>query len=176
MKKIQLLVILIMLMFIFTSCSILSNSMSLFNQSDESIADKTFEKLINAIETSNKETVKAMFSNAIQENENLEEKSLQLLEFIKGDIVSYSLSADSGVGADYRIKKGKRKKEIQSSFRIVTTESEYYMAIKECVKDDFDSSNVGVLSIYIIKAEDWKEDCVYRGGGEWTPGITIDGR
>ena len=46
--------------------------------------------------------------------------------------------------------------------------------MKECTKDDFDQDNIGLLSIYIIKSEDWKEDCVYRGDGKWTPGIHID--
>ena len=49
----------------------------------------------------------------------------------------------------------------------------YYIAIRECTKDDFDNNNVGVISIYIIKSEDWDEDYIYRGDGKWTPGINI---
>ena len=31
-----------------------------------------------------------------------------------------------------------------------------------------------LLSVYIIQAEDWEEDYVYRGDGLWTIGISIE--
>ena len=64
-------------------------------------------------------------------------------------------------------------KIIQSAFYLETSARKYYIAIRECTKDDFDNNNVGVISIYIIKSEDWDEDYIYRGDGKWTPGINI---
>ena len=49
----------------------------------------------------------------------------------------------------------------------------YYVAIKECTVDESDEANIGILSVYIIEAENWVEDYVYRGDGEWIPGIHI---
>ena len=78
------------------------------------------------------------------------------------------------MGTDYIKEDGKKRKEIQSAFCINTTESTYYIAIKECILDEFDDSNVGVVSIYIIESKNWIDDCVYRGDGKWIPGINIE--
>ena len=59
------------------------------------------------------------------------------------------------------------------AFYLETSAQKYYIAIRECTKDDFDNNNVGVISIYIIKSDDWDEDYIYRGDGKWTPGINI---
>ena len=90
------------------------------------------------------------------------------------DIVSISDADDAGVGTDYEIETGKISKIIQSAFTCETDLHKYYVAMKECTKDDFDQDNIGLLSIYIIKSEDWKEDGTYGGDGKWTPGINID--
>ena len=66
------------------------------------------------------------------------------------------------------------RKEIQYSVTVETTAGKFHIAILECVTDDFDEENVGVTSIYIIKAENWQNDHVYRGDGNWTPGINIE--
>ena len=63
---------------------------------------------------------------------------------------------------------------IQPVFDIETSEQKYHVAMKECTIDEFNSDNVGVMSIYIIKDEDWKEDYIYLGHGKWELGINID--
>jgi hypothetical protein len=149
------------------------NFMSLFEDDDEKIADKTFNKIIAAVESNDNLEMVNIFSNTVKNDVNLSQSVTGFYDFIDGDIVSFSSASEAGVGTDYQKEKGKKKKEIQSAFCITTTENTYYIAIKECVKDEFDDNNIGVVSIYIIKSNDWKEDYIYRGDGKWTPGINI---
>ena len=169
MKKICLL--LIVLVLFLTSCG----NMEILNQDDSMIANNTFERIINQIKTQDSRGLKSLFSQTVQDTtSNLEENCVDLIQFMQGDIVSISDADDSGVGTDYKIETGKISKIIQSAFTCETDLHKYYVAMKKCTKDGFDQDNIGLLSIYIIKSEDWKEDCVYRGDGKWTPGIHID--
>lgn len=147
--------------------------MSILEDNDEKIADKTFNKITSAIGSNNDSTMINMFSNTVKSEIDLSYSVLMFYDFIHGDIVSFSSASEAGVGADYQIESGKKRKEIQSSFCINTTENTYYIAIKECVKDEFDDNNIGIVSIYIIESNNWKEDHVYRGDGKWLPGIHI---
>lgn len=172
MKKICLLFITLVLFL--TSCSLGGENTNIFKENDESIANNTFEKVINTIKSQENTELEALFSKVVQgETSNLEENAINLIKFIQGDIVSFSDSSEAGVGADYKTEQGKKQKEIHSAFHIETSEQKYYIVIRECTKDDFDKNNVGVISIYIIKSEDWNEDYIYRGDGKWTPGINI---
>ena len=176
MKKALFLILLLVLLFVFASCSEKGINMFFKIYDNEKVADTTFYEKIDAIEQRNDSKIVMMFAKAIQNEKTLSQDAVRLIDSIHGDITSISSASDTGVNANYEKNKGKKKKEIQSSFCITTAETKYYMAIKECVIDDYDNNNEGVLSVYIIKAEDWKEDCVYIGDGKWTPGITIDGR
>ena len=51
-----------------------------------------------------------------------------------------------------------KKTGMPASWIVETSAQKYYIAIRECTKDDFDNNNVGVISIYIIKSEDWDPD------------------
>lgn len=174
MRKIILSIILFILTLTFTSCSSDEGTgRGSFGDNNEKIADKTFNEIITAVKLEDDSKIVDMFSNSIKSEDNLSQSALMFFDFIHGDIVSFSSASEAGVGADYRAETGKRRKEIQSSFSITTTESTYYIAIRECIKDDFDDNNVGLMSIYIIESNNWTDDYVYRGDGKWTPGINI---
>jgi len=151
--------------------------MGVFEDNDEKIADKTFNEIITAISLQDDSKIVDMFSNSIKSEDNsvdnLSQSALKFFEFIHGDIVAFSSASEAGVGTDYRIESGKKRKEIQSAFCINTTENTYYIAIKECIKDEFDDNNIGIMSIYIIESNNWTENYVYRGDGKWIPGINI---
>lgn len=172
MKKVLLLIILLILTVTFTSCSNRGANMGVFGDNDEKIADKTFNEIISAIRLKDDSKIVDMFSNAIKSEDSLSQSALRFVDYIHGDIISFSSAAEAGVGGDYKTENGKKTREIQSAFCINTTESTYYIAIKECIKDEYDN-NIGIMSIYIIEANNWTEDCVYRGDGKWTPGINI---
>ena len=54
-----------------------------------------------------------------------------------------------------------------------TTKKTYHIAIYQCIRDDSNENNVGIISIYIIDSKYYNEPYVYRGDGNWTPGINI---
>ena len=173
MMKLILSIILLILTLTFTSCSNGGIGMGVIGNNDEKIADKTFNEIITAIRLEDDSKIVDMFSNAIKSEDNLSQSALMFFDFIHGDIVSFSSASEAGVGTDYRTESGKKRKEIQSAFCISTTENIYYIAIKECIKDEFDDNNIGIMSIYIIESNNWTEDYVYRGDGKWIPGINI---
>lgn len=156
----------------FISCAKGSANMDIFRDSDEKIADKTFDELIGAVKSKDISKIVDMFTNTIRKDDNLEPSVLRFIDYIHGDIISFSSASEAGVGADYKTESGKTRKEIQSAFSINTTESTYYIAIKECIKDEFDD-DIGIMSIYIIESNNWTEDYVYRGDGNWAWGINI---
>ena len=172
MKKIY--PLLIALMLFLTSCSLGGVNMGIFNENNESIANNTFEQIVNAIKNQDKTMLEALFSEKVR-NEviNFDVDATDFLNFIQEEIISFDDATKAGIGIDGDIEHGKKRKEIQSSFCVETSEQKYYIAIRECTEDTFDRDNVGVKSIYIINANDWKEDYVYRGDGKWTLGINI---
>ena len=159
---------------IMTACTPGSLRRQIMGENEEEIADATFLEIVDAVKTKNSSHIKDMFSIAIQkENSTLENDAIELVEFIQGDIISYTEAMDGGIATDDEIEDGKRKKEITSAFDIVTTENKYHIAIKECVKDDFNAENVGLLYICIIDSQNWTEDYIY-GGKDKTNGINIE--
>ena len=148
--------------------------MGILRDNDEKIADQTFDKIITAIRLEDDSKIVDMFSNDTQSEADLLQSALMFFDFIHGDIVSFSSASEAGVGTDYRTENGKKRKEIQSAFCFNTTENTYYIAIKECVKDELDADNIGIVSIYIIESNNWTNDYVYRGDGKWIPGINIE--
>ena len=174
MKRV--LILLIATVILLSSCSFGDFNMRkhMFLMNNNKVANESFEKIIVAIQNQDSAVLKALFSKVAQsEASNLGENSIKLFKFIQGDIVSFSDASEAGVGVDYKTEQAKKQKIVQSAFYLETSAQKYYIAIRECIKDDFDNNNVGVISIYIIKSEDWDEDDIYRGDGKWTPGINI---
>lgn len=159
--------------FFLNSCALSNSSNTMFTDNNK-VADETFIQLIQAIESKDDSLIKADFSiTAHSEQVNFDEMALKLVEFVQGEVISYTSAEESGVGAEYKKENGKMRKMIQSSFCVETTENKYYIAIKECVIDEKDNNNVGLMSIYIIEAKNWDEGYVYRGDGLQELGIHI---
>ena len=173
MKKMLLLIMLFILTLTLISCSDVGNGMLFLEEDNDKSADETFNEIMSAVKSKDDAKIADMFSNAIKSNDDLSRSALRFVGFIQGDIISFSTASESGVGEDTKLEDGKRRKEIQSSFCVNTTECTYYVAIKECIVDEFDDNNIGVLSLYIIESNNWTEEYVYRGGGKWIPGINI---
>ncbi len=173
MKKFFLISLIILLSLVFVSCTYVYNKNSLF-EDDNQIADKTFEKIIDTIKAKNSKQLEDLFSeNTIISSDNFKAQTTNFIKFIEGDIVSYTPSEDNGVFAESKIDYGKVKKIIQPCFTLYTTKKTYHIAIYQCIRDDSNENNVGIISIYIIDSKYYNEPYVYRGDGKWTPGINI---
>ena len=171
MKRITILILAIsFIMLVFVSCSVIDYPLS-----DESRAVVTLEVIVHAVNDNDAEALAYLFSyNVLTEKSDLLDTSQDFIEFVGGKIITYSEPADNGISSYEEFEYGKIRKEIQYSVTVETTAGKYHIAILECVTDDFDDENVGVISIYMIKAENWQKDVVYRGDGNWTPGINIE--
>ena len=144
-------------------------------ETDRQKANNTLEQLLEGIKNQDNDTIRNLFSKkTIDDVGNLDECVEDLLCFFQGKIESYDDWAS--VGTDSIKEHGKIRTELQSTYDVMTSEQKYHMAIKECTVDTFNPNNVGVISVYIINDEDWKESFAYRGDGKWTPGITIEKR
>lgn len=172
MNKILVLMMLLVLMLGLISCTMGKEDRVVLANNYEETADNTFNEIISAIMLSDKSKIVNMFACSVRSDSMLSQSAAELFDYIRGDIVSFSAAAEAGVGMNAKIEHGKKQKEIQSSFLIKTTEDTYYIAIKERILDEL-NHDVGILSIYIIKSENWVEDYVYRGDGKWTHGINI---
>ena len=147
-----------------------------FLMNEFKVADNTFDKIIKAIEEKEPDDIKKLFStNIIEENDCLEQDIINWIEYIQGDIVSYSSTDDTPPSSSYsQDRQGRDVVMIESVFDIYTTDKTYYVAIREIVKDDFDRDNEGIIYIYIIDSQKWWSYGVYRSDGKWTEGIHID--
>jgi len=171
MKRMHIVMVLIV-MIVLSSCA--GGADRMFLGSDEKIADETFSEIVIAIQNQDSAQIAKMFARSVKSEKELQQDASILIDYIRGEVVSVSAATEKGVGADYQKDDGKGRKEIQSSFYLETTQTSYYVAIKECVINDFDNRGVGVIALHIIEVCNWKEEYVYRGDGSWTPGIVID--
>lgn len=170
-KMAKICILLIACMFTFSSCTFLKNSTrKLFNDS-ESIMEKTLEEMVSAIQSQDEIAFAEMFSITVQGNtEEFLSKVNELFTFIEGEIKSFGFIPGISESSDYHY--GKKRIVANASCWLETTEHKYYLSICECTIDTFDKNNVGVKSVYIIDADEWKEECAYIGGD--APGINID--
>ena len=169
MKRIISLFFTLLMLLALSSCSVI------YPLSDESRAVVTLEVIVHAVNDNDAEALAYLSSyNVLTEKSDLLDTSKDFIEFVGGKIITYSEPADNGIPSYEEFEYGKIRKEIQYSVTVETTAGKYHIAILECVTDDFDEENVDVTSIYIINAENWQNDYVYRSDGNWTPGINIE--
>ena len=154
------------LIFCMSSCSYL------FADSDLSDSKNKTEELLKYLDEKNTSEISFLFShnaksNIADFNESIYEMIVyydtshkELLDFISNTTKSN----------DY----GKKIKTYTLSTNVDTLKGVYRLSIKWCVEDDFDSNNVGIQSLYIIKLEDdIYPEYTYWGDGLWSNGINI---
>ncbi len=167
MRKTWLLFPLVGLILILASGSLCGCSMrkSFLMMDDESIANKQFEKLIDAIQTQDIDAVRALFSeNALKEAENADESIQAMFDYFHGTMASYNDWAGPNVIAGNNDDgTGRYWKRYYSTYDIETTQDKYRLAMETITADTTDAGNVGIRSLYIIRFEDdTDQDCAYR--------------
>lgn len=173
-KKSKIGLLIILCLFAFSSCTFLENSAERVFDHDAYMVKKYVKKMVNAIQCEDKDAFTELFSaTAIGDSEMFLNKVDELFSFIQGEIISFG--STPGVASDSDYEYGKRRTVVYASYWIETEIHRYYLAIRVCTLDTFDKNNIGIKSIYIIDADEWKEDYEYGGDGNWTPGINIDG-
>lgn len=172
MKKVFV-IFLVALVMILTSCSYVKN----YNREIDyyQVSDNTTRKIIEAINQKDYDCIKELFSvNTQNESDSIDKSFDLLLEYIDGDIINYSLPSEQGASHQKIAENGKIKVHTICPFWFETQSGRYLVGFKECVRDDFDPKNIGILSFYIINEKDWTADYHYGGNSSWEPGIHID--
>lgn len=172
-KMVKICLLLIACIFSFASCAFLKNSTGRLHDDDEGIIKETVGEMVSAIQRQDKIAFAELFSMTAQGNtDEFLSKVNEVFSFIQGEIISFG--STPGVASDSDYEYGKKRTVVYASYWLETTEHKYYLAICECTIDTFNKNNVGVKSIYIIDADEWKEDYEYGGDGNWALGINID--
>jgi len=173
MKKINLFILLMISIMILSSCSFGGNKMSITDDSDKK-ADERMEQIIETLKNKDQNALKSMFSKqALVEANDFDGNLDALFNYIEGDIQSWESTGGYG-GSDEKNADGtgNRKKEIESTYILTTSEQEYQIAVYEFTIDTANQNNVGVYSLCIINSKDNKNPgFVYWGNGE--AGINI---
>ena len=129
------------------------------------------EIMIECIQTGTPQDFKALFATEkIIGIETIDSDIENLFSFFVGVYdgggcktpILYSSENESGIINYYDM-----------SFFVSTSITQYVLAIRWCVEDTADFSNVGIWSLYITECDEdgWKEE--YWGDGLWTNGVNI---
>lgn len=144
---------------------------------DESIANARMDKILEAINKKDKNTLKEMFSKkAITNSKNIDKSIDDLFSFFKGTVISINdwggPGASEGMNDDGT---GRNWKYIDSTYDVKTSKQKYRFAIREFTIDTANKDNIGICSLYIIKEEDDTDPkFAYWGDGNFTPGINLN--
>lgn len=162
-----------------SSCSLageIMNNSPLF-KSDASIANERFEQILDACQKQDATALKEMFSEkAISEAANFDDSITALFDFFQGEVTTYEnvCGGPKVEQANNEDGTNRKWKKMSSSYDFETNEQKYRLAFEEYVVDTANADNIGIYSLYIIKAEDSKTEFAYWGGWEFNPGIVIE--
>lgn len=170
-KKCLLIVLIIISSVFFSSCSLFEEETYAFFDTDREFTDKTFAKLIDAINNKDEEKLKNLFSVNTQNSvKDFEDNVNYLMNFFKEQTLEFEKT--DGVGSKAHYENCKKVVELITAYNVKSNVQKYYFAINLIRYDTFDNYNEGVISLYIINAKDWHEEFEY-GVQENISGIHI---
>ena len=123
-----------------------------------------FEQLIDAIQNKNEEAITALFSNNVVNSDlDFNEDVTKLISYVDvmGDLEYEPWSRpNTSMEKEYSY----FRLEIESTYDFKLGDKSYRLAFIYCDKDTSNSDNEGIISMYIIKAEDDTDlSFAYRG-------------
>ena len=136
-------------------------------------AEDAFEKVVAGINKKDGESLINLFSANTQNRvDNLDGDIDRFINMFNGEITAYHLAGGSNTSR--RSEHGKISVIIKSSYIVESSNEKFHVAVEYCAVDMFDCNNEGLNSINIISETDYQSTYVYRGDGQWSPGITFD--
>ncbi len=144
----------------------------LIYDNDHELADEKMEEILHAIQSGNKENVKALFAPAI--TADLDKGFEEFQKYYRGNY--QALERVGGPGTSESADHGRVRKTMHTSYLLTTDIEQYCISFKWCCRDDFDKQNIGVRSIYIIRSTDCPhfQEYVYWGDGSGAEGIFVN--
>ncbi len=153
-----------------SSCTFISDSEKYLSGDQRTI--EAFSKILDAIMEEDKKALSELFSKEAFENAaDFEKSQEELLELFKDKELKYEKR--DGWSESSQTQYGNMQKSICSGFTVFADDQTFYAAMKYCSVDSMDRENEGVISIYLISAEEWETSESYMGDGKWTNGIHI---
>ena len=180
MKK--LIVLSICLCMLLTSCSSTNrliysevNFWSIVFRGDDYVCCTVLEKIVKSIETKDTELLLSLFSeNTKAECPDLDKQAEALLNYCSGRMLSYGKFRGLPVSSVHMDGEGNYQESHEPSYDINTTDGSYRITFRYTEIDTIDRANEGILSLYVIKAEDDIDTTyLYSGDGKYTPGIHL---
>ncbi len=178
----RLLVLLICLCTFLTACTSSNrviyselNFWSIVFRADDYVCCSVLDKIVKAIKTKDKELLLSLFSeNTKVECSNLEKQAEDLFNYCSGKMLSWGKFRGDPHSSTHMDGDGNYQKTLEPSYDINTSDGSYRIAFRYTELDTIDRANEGLLSLYIIKAEDDIDTSyAYCGDGKYTPGIHI---
>lgn len=165
-KQIKSSVFIVFMLIFLGSCSLGGSRVEMLNRdNDGEKADARLEQTIEAIKGKDKDSLKMMFSEqALNEAEDLDERTEYLFDFVQGDIESWETIVHGATTES--IDHSSEIKKSSSWYYVNTDEQKYLFFFLEYITDTDYPENVGLYMLQVIKAED--KDAQFDGGGPAT--------
>ncbi len=172
MKKVLSIIAGVIMCLFLAACSIADGG-SMFFESDTKTANNYIEKVLNTIESKNYEQLESLFANnCLSEIESFDLSAEELFDYFDAEVISYD---DWGGGEVDTIKEDDSiVKTFWSTLDVKTNKETYRIMMKYITQDTNDTDNIGLHSLYIIRAkDDFDISFAYWGDGNDTLGINI---
>lgn len=161
-------ILMLTFLLILSSCSLESLFMS-----DSQVVNVQFDKLLETIQSKDKEALKSLFSKqAILDAQTIDSNIELLFDYFQGDNATYE--DDGGLVVDEANENGVRTKIIKKTYDVDTSVETYRFAICVVLADSINPDNVGIWSVYVIRMKDDTNPVyAYWGDNQYSPGINI---
>ncbi len=148
-KKLLVLTIVIVFSLSLSACSFFQAGR--FARDDKKIADTRFQKIIEALENKDKESLKKMFSpNALKEANDMDGGIDYIINLYEGKIISKNVAREgSGLNED-----DERTSELKCKYTVTTDKDKYIVFFIDQLVDAKNPDNVGLYMLQIIKESD----------------------
>ena len=170
MKKTIYLVIICAWVIILSGC--VKGAMMFFIDKDCYDADKRMEQLFHAFQKNDYNSIIDLFSKkAKSENKTINADAVNLLEYIDGEVLSWS--RDESPITFSETEEGKHSMFLRTWFTLKTTKQSYLIFLADYPIDEIEPDNSGLYTLKIIKKSD--ENKLTGSFEDWTlPGIYMN--
>jgi hypothetical protein len=144
-------------------------------KTDDYVCCRVLDNIMKAIENGDKELLLSLFSeNTRAECPDLEERAEELFDYCSGKMLSFGEFSGYPHSSEHFHGDGNYEKELEPTYDVNTDKGSYRIFFNFVESDTVDRANEGLVSLYIIRAEDDIDTSyAYRGDGKSTPGIHI---
>lgn len=152
MKKIMLILVTVSVFIFMTACASPMESWNETMLSDDEVARRKIEALIEAINSKDEQAIKKMLSeNTVNKVDDIDGQIEKLIDIFDEGIESYEDPGSSDVYRDSE--DGNVRVVLEFPYLIYTIDKSYWISIKYTQTDDFDVTYEGINYIFLKETE-----------------------